>query len=102
MATAVLEQKLTSVSLMVKQAIYRWQILALEDRDYDQGFEKVRDGTHRFSIHPGQAIFVRPRGFFVNRAEARKRKLEENAAAVELWARRYAVRTPDGLEIRER
>ncbi len=102
MATAALEPKLTSVSLAVKQAIHRGQMLALADRAYNEGLEKVRNGTHRFSIHPGQAIFVRLRGFFVNRAEARKRKLEENAAAVELWARRHAVRTPDGLEIRER
>lgn len=102
MSTAVLEPKLTSVSLAVKQAIYSGQMLALEHRNYDEGFEKVRDGTHRFSIHPDQAGFVRPQGFFLNRAEERKRKLEDNAAAVELWGRRYAVRTPDGLEIRER
>ncbi len=92
----------TSVSKAMRWAGYCEQRAAQESQDYDDAFQQVKAGTHRFKIHPGQAIYLRPQGFFINRAEERKRRLEENAAAVEIWARRYAIRTPDGLEIRER
>ena len=93
------EPRTSSVTLQVMAAIHGGKGLASARAE---GFQKVRDGTHRFKIYSGQAIAVQPHGFFVNRAEDRARKITENAAAIELWSRRQAVRTPDGLEIRER
>ncbi len=88
-----------SVQQAVHAALHKDQF---SGRNRAQIRQKVMAGTHRFDIHRGQAICLRPQGFLKDRAEERARKSAENTAAAELWSRRYAVRTPDGLEIRER
>ncbi len=64
--------------------------------------KKIQDGTHRFEIHPGQAIFLRPRGFLIDREEDRLKRLARNAAAIKLWDNRYVEVRDDGFVIRER
>ena len=102
MSTAEVQPITSAVTHAIQRTLYDQMIAARELDDYDERCKQIKAGTHRFAIHPGQAIYLRPQGFLLNRAEERKRRLEDNAAAVELWGRRYAVHTPDGLEIRER
>ena len=64
--------------------------------------EKIKAGTHRFDIHPGQfIIFLRPQGFLVDRKKDRLQRLARNAAAIKLWENRYVEVTDDGFIIRE-
>ena len=67
-----------------------------------EDIEKIAAGTHRFDIHPEQAIFSRPRGFLVDREEDRLQRLARNAAAIKVWERRYVEVTDDGYVVRER
>ncbi|MCK4858705.1 MAG: hypothetical protein KAT58_12095 [candidate division Zixibacteria bacterium] len=63
--------------------------------------QKVKDGTHRFDIHPGQAIAADPQGFCIDLVEERKSKMERNAELIKTWENRYVVVTDDGYEVRE-
>lgn len=74
---------------------------AFGDARYAEDREKIKAGTHRFDVHPGQAIFVRPQGFLVDRAEDRLKRLAQNAAAIELWENRYVEVMDDGFVVRE-
>lgn len=98
------EQKIEYRLSAVSQAIGS---ILLDREEFDtarhaEDKEKVAAGTHRFDIHPAQAIFLQPQGFLVDRAEDRKQRLERNAAAVRLWENRYVEVTDDGLIVRER
>jgi len=74
----------------------------VRDIQHDKGMEKVRAGTHRFDIHPAQVIFMQPRGFFIDRAEDRQKRMEQNAAAVKRYNRMVVDVTDDGFVVREK
>jgi hypothetical protein len=63
--------------------------------------EKVKAGTHRFDVHPGQSIFQQPQGFLVDREKDRLQRLARNVEAIKLWENRYVEVTDDGFVIRE-
>ncbi len=63
--------------------------------------QKIAAGTHRFDIHPGQAVCLKPQGFLLDREEDRLKRLAQNAAAIELWDNRYVEVTDDGFVVRE-
>ena len=75
---------------------------AFKDTRYAEDKQKIEAGTHRFDIHPGQIIFLRPQGFLVGREEDRLQRLARNAAAIKVWERRYVEVTDDGYVVRER
>lgn len=92
------EEPIEPVVSLLRRAICGFLMPAVDRSDEKQ---KVRDGTHRFDIHPGQAIFIDPHGFCVDLAEERKRKMERNAELIKTWGNRYVVVTDDGYEVRE-
>jgi len=70
--------------------------------DVEDCAEKIKAGTHRFDMHPGQVIFRVPQGDLVDRVQDRKQRMARNAAAIKLWNRRYVEVKEDGFIVRER
>ena len=95
------EESIEPVISLLRRAICGFLNIGQRPESRVEEKQKVRDGTHRFDIHPGQAIVADPTGFCIDLAEERKSKMERNAEAIKTWENRYVVVTDDGYIVRE-
>jgi len=92
------EEPIQPVVSLLRRAVCGF-LMPMRDRSDEK--QKVRDGTHRFDIYPGQAIAANPEGLCVDLAVERERKMERNAELIKTWENRYVVVTDDGYEVME-
>ena len=87
----------------LRQAVLREFLVSVDHDGVRQAEdrEKIDAGSHRFDIHPGQVVFLRPQGFLVDLAEERQQTIARNKAAIELWKNRYVEVTEDGFVVRD-